>query len=80
MDGQLVVNADGTISLGVGEWWCQQCGRVAALDEWDRCDPCAITDRDEAQRIADIIGTALAGMTAGQRASTLAAVGAAVLR
>jgi hypothetical protein len=56
---QMVMNADGTISLGVGEWWCEQCGRVAKLNEWERCAHCAAADLAEARRLSAIIAESM---------------------
>ena len=54
METTITVNADGTITVSPPDaWWCCECGRVAVLDAWDRCAPCAAAQRLEAQRITD---------------------------
>lgn len=59
MSDQYRLNADGTISLSPGEWWCEQCGRVSQLDDWERCEHCAATDLAEARRLSAIIAEAI---------------------
>jgi hypothetical protein len=76
VDGQLVLNDDGTLAVSPPDaHLCEQCGHLRSdLDEWNRCQPCAAADRAEAQRLAHIVSDALASLTPGQRADTAVAL------
>ena len=55
-DVSITVDASGVVHIDHPDaWWCRDCGRLRILDCWDRCQPCAATERAEARRIADLV-------------------------
>ena len=51
---RLTCDADGTVRVSPGDaWWCDDCGQLRVLDEWDRCDECVAGASGDTVRCVD---------------------------
>jgi hypothetical protein len=57
MDGRILDNPDGTVTLVPQDaWWCIDCGRLRSpLNGWGVCEPCTATRKSEAHVTASAI-------------------------